>query len=132
MCKGSDVQGQIVQGLPCTTIVIELWPHRLIFCHETFYACSSSITTSTRRAGWLIQSDPDLPGLDLPEPRFTGRINFPRYRKLTVFNPDIPGTPIYRVNPYPPSIPVNRDPTVYANCDTLHALLFYYLSWKWK
>eukprot|EP00116_Pleurobrachia_bachei_P012960 sb/3473222/ len=25
-----------------------------------------------------IQSDPDLPGPDIPEPRFTGRINFPR------------------------------------------------------
>ena len=25
-----------------------------------------------------VQSDPDLPGPDLPEPRFTGRISFPR------------------------------------------------------
>eukprot|EP00116_Pleurobrachia_bachei_P013089 sb/3473351/ len=45
-------------------------------------------------------------------PRFTGRIIFPRSRKLTVFDPDIPGTPIYRAKPFPPSIPVNRGPTV--------------------
>eukprot|EP00116_Pleurobrachia_bachei_P009428 sb/3469690/ len=38
--------------------------------------------------------------------------NFPRYRKLTVFHPDIPGTPIYRAKRFPPSIPVNRGPTV--------------------
>eukprot|EP00116_Pleurobrachia_bachei_P011626 sb/3471888/ len=36
-------------------------------------------------------SDPDLVPPDLVAPRFTGRINFPRYRKLTVFHPDIPG-----------------------------------------
>eukprot|EP00116_Pleurobrachia_bachei_P005364 sb/3465626/ len=36
-----------------------------------------------------VQSDPDLPGPDLPEPRFTGRIIFPQTRKLTVFDPDI-------------------------------------------
>eukprot|EP00116_Pleurobrachia_bachei_P005296 sb/3465558/ len=59
-----------------------------------------------------IQSDPDLPGPDLPEPRFTGGINFLRYRKLTIFDPDIPGTPIYRAKSFPPSIPVNRGPTV--------------------
>eukprot|EP00116_Pleurobrachia_bachei_P015364 sb/3475626/ len=57
-------------------------------------------------------SDPDLPDPDLPEPRFTGRINLPRSRKLTVFDPDIPDTPIYRAKPFPPSIPVNRGPTV--------------------
>eukprot|EP00116_Pleurobrachia_bachei_P014683 sb/3474945/ len=64
---------------------------------------------------WIlrVQSDPDLPGPDLPEPRFTGRINFPRYGKITVFDPDIPGTPIYRAIPFPPSIPVNRGPTVF-------------------
>eukprot|EP00116_Pleurobrachia_bachei_P016848 sb/3477110/ len=62
----------------------------------------------------LLQSDPDLPGLDIPEPRFTGRINFPRYRRLTVSHPDIPGTPIYRAKSFPPRIPVNRGPTVYV------------------
>eukprot|EP00116_Pleurobrachia_bachei_P005801 sb/3466063/ len=60
----------------------------------------------------IVQSDPDLPGPDIPEPRFTGRINFPRYRKLTVFHPDIPDTPIYRAKSFPPRIPVNRGPTV--------------------
>eukprot|EP00116_Pleurobrachia_bachei_P009502 sb/3469764/ len=61
---------------------------------------------------YILQSDPDLPGTDLPEPRFTGRIIFPRNSKLTIFYPDIPGTPIYRAKPFPPSIPVNRGPTV--------------------
>eukprot|EP00116_Pleurobrachia_bachei_P002187 sb/3462449/ len=59
-----------------------------------------------------VQSDPDLTGPDLPEPRFTGRKNFPQFRKLTVYHPDILGTPIYRAKPFPPSIPVNRGPTV--------------------
>eukprot|EP00116_Pleurobrachia_bachei_P009474 sb/3469736/ len=63
-----------------------------------------------------VQSDPDLPGPDLPEPRFTGRINFPRYRNLMVFHPDIPGTPIYRAKSFPPRIPVNRGPTVLGSC----------------
>ena len=48
--------------------------------------------------------------------RFTGKINFPRYRKLAVFNPDIPGTPIYRAKPFPPSNLVNRGPTVTEQC----------------
>ena len=61
----------------------------------------------------IIQSDPDLPGPDLPAPLFTGRINFPRFRKLTLFHPDIPGIPIYRAKPFPPNIPVNRGPTVF-------------------
>eukprot|EP00116_Pleurobrachia_bachei_P014234 sb/3474496/ len=39
----------------------------------------------------VIQSDPDFPGPDLPEPRFTGRVNFPQYGKMTVFDPDLPG-----------------------------------------
>ena len=63
----------------------------------------------------VLQSDPDIPGPDLPEPRFTGRIYFPQYRKLTIFDPDIPGTPIYRAKPFPPSIPVNRGSTVYRD-----------------
>eukprot|EP00116_Pleurobrachia_bachei_P008670 sb/3468932/ len=45
-------------------------------------------------------------------PRFTGRVNFPKNRKFTVFDPDIPGTPIYRGKSFPPSIPVNWGPTV--------------------
>eukprot|EP00116_Pleurobrachia_bachei_P010255 sb/3470517/ len=36
-----------------------------------------------------VQSDPDL-----VTPRFSDRINFPRYRKLTVFDPDLEPTPI--------------------------------------
>eukprot|EP00116_Pleurobrachia_bachei_P003999 sb/3464261/ len=63
----------------------------------------------------VIESDPDLPGPDLPEPRFTGRINFPRSSKLTDFDPDIPGTPNYRAQPFPPSNPVNRGPTLYLD-----------------
>eukprot|EP00116_Pleurobrachia_bachei_P004720 sb/3464982/ len=41
-----------------------------------------------------IQSDPDLVAPDLVTPRFSDRINFPRNRKLTVFNPDLVATPI--------------------------------------
>eukprot|EP00116_Pleurobrachia_bachei_P009673 sb/3469935/ len=41
-----------------------------------------------------IQSDPDLVPPDLVTPRFSDRINFPRYRKLTVFDPDLVPTPI--------------------------------------
>eukprot|EP00116_Pleurobrachia_bachei_P011083 sb/3471345/ len=41
-----------------------------------------------------IQSDPDLVTPDLVTPRFSDRINFPRYRKLTVFDPDLVPTPI--------------------------------------
>eukprot|EP00116_Pleurobrachia_bachei_P002946 sb/3463208/ len=59
-----------------------------------------------------IQSDPIYRAPDLPEPRFTGRVNFPQSRKFKLYHPGIPGTPIYRAKPFPPSIPVNRGPTV--------------------
>eukprot|EP00116_Pleurobrachia_bachei_P007280 sb/3467542/ len=59
----------------------------------------------------LILSDPDLPGPDLPEPRFTGRIKFPRYTKFTLFDPDIPGTPIYRAKPFPPESNLSQIPS---------------------
>eukprot|EP00116_Pleurobrachia_bachei_P009569 sb/3469831/ len=42
----------------------------------------------------ILQSDPDLVTPDLVTPRFSDRINFPRYRKLTVFDPDLVPTPI--------------------------------------
>eukprot|EP00116_Pleurobrachia_bachei_P002415 sb/3462677/ len=41
-----------------------------------------------------VQSDPDLVTPDLVAPRFSDRINFPRYKKLTVFDPDLVATPI--------------------------------------
>eukprot|EP00116_Pleurobrachia_bachei_P012733 sb/3472995/ len=41
-----------------------------------------------------VQSDPDLVTPDLVTPRFSDRINFPRYRKLMVFDPDLVATPI--------------------------------------
>eukprot|EP00116_Pleurobrachia_bachei_P005466 sb/3465728/ len=41
-----------------------------------------------------LQWDPDLVTPDLVTPRFSDRINFPRYRKLTVFDPDLVATPI--------------------------------------
>eukprot|EP00116_Pleurobrachia_bachei_P008303 sb/3468565/ len=41
-----------------------------------------------------VQSDPDLVPPDLVTPRFSDRINFPQYRKLTVFDPDLVATPI--------------------------------------
>eukprot|EP00116_Pleurobrachia_bachei_P006023 sb/3466285/ len=43
----------------------------------------------------LLQSGPDLVTPNLVTPRFSDRINFPRYRKLTVFDPDLVATPIY-------------------------------------
>eukprot|EP00116_Pleurobrachia_bachei_P001719 sb/3461981/ len=39
-------------------------------------------------------SDPNLMPPYLVTPRFSDRINFPRYRKLTVFDPDLVATPI--------------------------------------
>eukprot|EP00116_Pleurobrachia_bachei_P015202 sb/3475464/ len=42
----------------------------------------------------LVQSDPYLVTPDLVTPLFSARINFPRYRKLTVFDPDLVPTPI--------------------------------------
>eukprot|EP00116_Pleurobrachia_bachei_P019032 sb/3479294/ len=41
-----------------------------------------------------VKSDPDLVPPDLVTPRFSDRINFPRYRNLTVFDPDLVPTPI--------------------------------------
>eukprot|EP00116_Pleurobrachia_bachei_P002051 sb/3462313/ len=40
--------------------------------------------------------------------RGSSRVNFPQNRKFRVFDPDIPGTPIYRAKSFPPSILVNR------------------------
>ena len=44
--------------------------------------------------------------------RHYSNVRFRTPLTLTVFDPDIPGTPIYRANPFPPSILVNRGPTV--------------------
>eukprot|EP00116_Pleurobrachia_bachei_P017909 sb/3478171/ len=41
-----------------------------------------------------LQSDPDLVPPYLVTPRFSDRINFPRYRKVTVFDPDLVPSPI--------------------------------------
>eukprot|EP00116_Pleurobrachia_bachei_P009183 sb/3469445/ len=78
--------------------------------HRT-YCEKKTRSRSIQKAG----SDPDLPGPDLPEPRFIGRIKFPRYGKIALFDPDTSGTPIYREKPFPPSIPVNRGPTININ-----------------
>eukprot|EP00116_Pleurobrachia_bachei_P007004 sb/3467266/ len=80
----------------------------------------------------LLESNPELPGPDLPEPRFTGRINFPRDRKLTVFDPDIPGTPIYRAKPFPPRIPVNRGLIVAVNKSQPEGIKFISDNFLWK
>eukprot|EP00116_Pleurobrachia_bachei_P017145 sb/3477407/ len=69
------------------------------------------------KVGGINYSRTRFTGPDLPEPRFTGRIIFPRSRNLTVYHPGIPGTPIYRAKPFPPSIPVNRGPTVFQNSE---------------
>eukprot|EP00116_Pleurobrachia_bachei_P017257 sb/3477519/ len=64
-----------------------------------------------------IGSERDTVGPRFTGPRYTGTPIYredkvPRYRKLTVFRPDKPGTPIYRAKSFPPRIPVNRGPTV--------------------
>eukprot|EP00116_Pleurobrachia_bachei_P016987 sb/3477249/ len=40
------------------------------------------------------ESDPDLVPPDLVTPRFSDKMNFPRFKKLTVFDPDLVPTPI--------------------------------------
>eukprot|EP00116_Pleurobrachia_bachei_P006530 sb/3466792/ len=66
------------------------------------FSSSSSIGSerSSSSKGTITVFNPDIPGT-------------PIYRaKYTVYHPDIPGTPIYRAKPFTPSIPVNRGPTV--------------------
>eukprot|EP00116_Pleurobrachia_bachei_P006595 sb/3466857/ len=53
--------------------------YRLI---EMIMSCEATVN-------YCIQSDPDLVAPDLVAPRFSERINFNRYRKLTVFDPDL-------------------------------------------
>eukprot|EP00116_Pleurobrachia_bachei_P010705 sb/3470967/ len=45
-------------------------------------------------SGVELQSDPYLVTPDLVTPRFSDMINFPRYRKFTVFDPDLVPSPI--------------------------------------
>eukprot|EP00116_Pleurobrachia_bachei_P006897 sb/3467159/ len=62
-----------------------------------------------------IQSDPYLVTPYLVTPRFSDMINFPRYRKVTVFDPDLVPTPIYaHPKSFPPRMSLNRGPTVYG------------------
>eukprot|EP00116_Pleurobrachia_bachei_P019170 sb/3479432/ len=56
----------------------------------------------------IVQSDPDL-----PEPRFNVVLQYIHTGSAYVYDTDLPGTPIYRAKPFPPSIPVNRGLTVF-------------------
>ena len=49
----------------------------------------------------VVQSDPDIPAPDIPEPRYTGSISFPRYRKLSLFYPYIPAPRYTGQNGFP-------------------------------
>eukprot|EP00116_Pleurobrachia_bachei_P008109 sb/3468371/ len=57
----------------------------------------------------LFTVGPRFSAPDLVTPRFSDRINFPRYRKVTVFDPDLVPTPIYA---HPPRMSLNRGPSV--------------------
>eukprot|EP00116_Pleurobrachia_bachei_P014629 sb/3474891/ len=66
-------------------------------------------------ASSYFQSDPDLPGPDLPKTPIYREGQLPPILEINgISPPDIPGTPIYRAKFFPPSIPVNRGPTVPA------------------
>eukprot|EP00116_Pleurobrachia_bachei_P014324 sb/3474586/ len=85
---------------------------------------SRRLTPFLRRLEWKCTVGPRFTG-----PRYTGtpiyrEIKFPQYRKLMVFDPDIPGTPIYRAKPFPPRIPVNRGPTRSFPANQLFAIRF--------
>eukprot|EP00116_Pleurobrachia_bachei_P005265 sb/3465527/ len=56
-------------------------------CHPVVRA--EQLRDRKKRSLFLLQSDPYLVTPDLVTPRFSDRINFPRYRKLTVFDPDL-------------------------------------------
>eukprot|EP00116_Pleurobrachia_bachei_P012845 sb/3473107/ len=62
-------------------------------CPCTFLSCPCTICPCTILQ-IFVQSDPDLVTPDLVATRFSDRINFPRYRKLTLFDPDLVATPI--------------------------------------
>eukprot|EP00116_Pleurobrachia_bachei_P009924 sb/3470186/ len=90
--------------------VIGSLPVRWIHSHTIFKPVTQNIT----RPSTPLEDDqcvalPLTPIYRAPNYR---NPDFPRYRKLTIFDPDIPGTPIYRAKSFPPSIPVYRGPTV--------------------
>eukprot|EP00116_Pleurobrachia_bachei_P002964 sb/3463226/ len=66
-----------------------------------------------------IQSDPDLGAPDLGTPRFRDRILFPRYRKLTLFDPDLVDTPDLVDKNLPPRVSLNRGPTFHLSVGVL-------------
>ena len=49
---------------------------------------------------------------DLVTPRFSDRINFPRYRKLMAFDPDLVTPRFSDRKTFPPRMSLNRGPTV--------------------
>ena len=64
------------------------------------------------KKGQYVQSDPDLVTPDLVTPRFSDRINFPRYKKLMAFDPDLVTPRFSDRKTFLPKMSLNRGPTV--------------------
>eukprot|EP00116_Pleurobrachia_bachei_P017176 sb/3477438/ len=78
----------------------EHWPDPFSFLSKAPENCGQSIGLTGPKYScftkllYYFVSDPNLVHPDLVTPRFRDRINFPRYRKLTLFDPDLLATPI--------------------------------------
>eukprot|EP00116_Pleurobrachia_bachei_P011130 sb/3471392/ len=97
-CISSHGAGQVC-------LVFIEWFISIVFVQLYISSVHSMISKTGRylEARTSLQSDPDLPGPDIPEPRLTGRINFPLYFKYNDF--PIYRAPIYRAKTLSPDHP---------------------------